>query len=119
MNAKTERKYLGRRIALWIFFGILAVLFMIPLYALLLGTFKGGAELFVSGLNLNPTPEKLHLKAWTYLFTGVMSNGELNPHAYFLWYGNSLLVVVIQSRSRVMRRLPPSSTRPTAEAKPN
>ena len=97
MSKRPEKKYIGRRTALWIFFGILSVLFMIPLYALLLGTFKGGAELFVSGLNLNPTPEKLHLKAWTYLFTGVMSNGELNPHDYFRWYGNSLLVVVIQT----------------------
>ena len=65
MSKRPEKKYIGRRTALWIFFGILSVLFMIPLYALLLGTFKGGAELFVSGLNLNPTPEKLHLKAWT------------------------------------------------------
>ena len=63
MTIRLEKKYTGRRIALWIFFGVLSVLFMIPLYALLLGTFKGGAELFVSGLNLNPTPEKLHLKA--------------------------------------------------------
>ena len=94
INLRSGNKYLGRRVALWIFFGVLSILFIIPLYALVLGTFKGGAELFVSGLNLNPTPEKLHLKAWKYLFTGVMSNGELNPHSYFLWYGNSLLVVV-------------------------
>jgi arabinosaccharide transport system permease protein len=79
-----------------IFFIILCILFLIPLYALVLGTFKGGAELFVSGLNLNPTPSLLHLKAWRYLFTGIMSNGELNPHDYFLWYRNSLMVVLVQ-----------------------
>ena len=56
---------------------------------------KGGAELFVSGLNLEIIPEKLHLRAWRYLFTGVMSNGELNPHDYFIWYKNSLLLVLI------------------------
>ena len=78
------------------FFVILCILFLIPLYALVLGTFKGGAELFVSGLNLNPTPEKLHLNAWRYLFTGVMSNGELSPHKYFLWYRNSLGLVLVQ-----------------------
>ncbi len=78
------------------FFLCLGILIIIPLYALLLGTFKGGAELFVSGLNLNPTPEKLHIRAWTYLFTGVMSNGEYNPHDYFIWYKNSLIIVIVQ-----------------------
>ena len=94
MNKKTSNPV--ARVLLGIFFIILCVLFMIPLYALLLGTFKGGAELFVSGLNLNPTPEKLHLNAWRYLFTGVMSNGEYNPHDYFVWYKNSMLVVLVQ-----------------------
>ena len=79
-----------------VFFAIIAVLLMIPLYALVLGTFKGGAELFVSGLNLNPTPEKLHLNAWKYLFLGVQSDGKLNPHDYFIWYKNSLFIVVVQ-----------------------
>ena len=83
-------------ILMTVFFVILCILFLIPLYALVLGTFKGGAELFVSGLNLNPTPEKLHLNAWRYLFTGVMSNGELSPHKYFMWYRNSLGLVLVQ-----------------------
>ena len=79
-----------------LFFTGMAILTLIPIYALLLGTFKGGAELFVSGLNLQIIPEKLHTKAWTYLFTGVMSNGEYNPHDYFIWYKNSLLLVLVQ-----------------------
>ena len=79
-----------------VFFIILCILFLIPLYALVLGTFKGGAELFVSGLNLNLNFSQLHTKAWRYLFTGIMSNGEYNPHDYFLWYRNSLMVVLIQ-----------------------
>ena len=94
MNNKTSNPV--ARVLMGIFFIILCILFMIPLYALLLGTFKGGAQLFVSGLNLNPTPSLLHTKAWKYLFTGVMSNGEYNPHDYFLWYKNSLLVVLVQ-----------------------
>ncbi|MGX8705876.1 MAG: carbohydrate ABC transporter permease [bacterium] len=83
-------------ILMTVFFVILCIIFLIPLYALVLGTFKGGAELFVSGLNLNPTPDKLHLNAWRYLFTGVMSNGQLSPHKYFLWYRNSLGLVLVQ-----------------------
>ena len=94
MNNKTSNPV--ARVLMGIFFIILCILFMIPLYALLLGTFKGGAELFVSGLNLNPTFDKLHLNAWRYLFTGVMSNGEYNPHDYFIWYKNSMLVVLVQ-----------------------
>ena len=77
-------------------FALLAFLIIVPLYALLLGTFKGGAELFVSGLNLNPTWDKLHLKAWRYLFTGVMSDGTSNLHDYFIWYKNSLFIVLVQ-----------------------
>lgn len=95
---KRERRAyrLTSRIFLMAFFGVLALLIIIPLYALLLGTFKGGAELFVSGLNLDPTPEKLHLRAWRYLFTGVMSNGEYQPHDYFLWYRNSFMLVIVR-----------------------
>ena len=95
MNEKVGRRPVGT-VLLTVFFAILCILFIIPLYALLLGTFKGGAELFVSGLNLNPTFELLHLKAWRYLFTGVMSNGEYNPHNYFIWYRNSLMIVLVQ-----------------------
>lgn len=73
-----------------IFFVIMSLLILIPLYALVLGTFKGGAELFVSGLNLDPTSSELHIRAWRYLFTGVMANGEYNPHDYFIWFANSL-----------------------------
>ena len=94
MNKETSNPV--AKVLMGIFFIILCILFLIPLYALLLGTFKGGAELFVSGLNLNPTLELLHTKAWRYLFTGVMSNGEYNPHDYFLWYKNSLMVVLVQ-----------------------
>ncbi len=94
MNKKTSNPV--AKVLLGIFFIILCILFLIPLYALLLGTFKGGAELFVSGLNLNPSFSLLHTKAWRYLFTGIMSNGEYNPHDYFLWYRNSLMVVLVQ-----------------------
>lgn len=79
-----------------IFFVIMSLLILIPLYALVLGTFKGGAELFVSGLNLDPTSSELHVRAWKYLFTGIMSNGQYNPHDYFTWFANSLQIVVIQ-----------------------
>ena len=96
MNTNESRGPVLGKVLMTLFFIILCILFLIPLYALVLGTFKGGAELFVSGLNLNLDFSKLHTRAWRYLFTGVMSNGEYNPHDYFLWYKNSLMVVLVQ-----------------------
>lgn len=96
MNTNETRGPVLGKVLMTVFFIILCILFLIPLYALVLGTFKGGAELFVSGLNLNLDFSKLHTRAWRYLFTGVMSNGEYNPHDYFLWYKNSLMVVLVQ-----------------------
>ena len=90
------RKLRLSTVVLVVVFVVIAFLLVIPLYALVLGTFKGGAELFVSGLNLNPTPEKLHLNAWKYLFLGVQSDGKLNPHDYFIWYKNSMMIVLVQ-----------------------
>ena len=96
MNTNESRGPILGKVLMTVFFIILCILFLIPLYALVLGTFKGGAELFVSGLNLNLNFSQLHTKAWRYLFTGIMSNGEYNPHDYFLWYRNSLMVVLVQ-----------------------
>ncbi len=93
---KEGRRFSVSTVVVVALFAILAFLIIVPLYALLLGTFKGGAELFVSGLNLNPTWDKLHLKAWRYLFTGMMSDGTSNPHDYFIWYKNSLFIVLVQ-----------------------
>lgn len=91
-----HRRISAASIVLVVLFALLAFLIIVPLYALLLGTFKGGAELFVSGPNLNPTWDKLHLNSWRYLFTGVMSDGVYNPHDYFIWYKNSLFIVLVQ-----------------------
>ena len=96
MNTNETRGPVLGKVLMTVFFIILCILFLIPLYALVLGTFKGGAELFGSGLNLNLDFSKLHTRAWRYLFTGIMSNGEYNPHDYFLWYKNSLMVVLVQ-----------------------
>ncbi len=97
IEIRKSNSHVVGKIILSAFFVILSIIYIIPLYALLLGTFKGGAELFVSGLNLNPDFKLLHTDAWRYLFTGVMDTGEYNPHDYFLWYRNSLVVVAIQT----------------------
>jgi arabinosaccharide transport system permease protein len=88
---------LAARSALLVLFTVLAALIMVPLLAMALGTFKGGAELWRNGLNLRPEFAKWSLKSWRYLFTGVTIDGELLPHSYFMWFKNSLVIVVLQT----------------------
>ncbi|MDR1599764.1 MAG: carbohydrate ABC transporter permease [Oscillospiraceae bacterium] len=79
------------------FFSILALLIMVPLIAMALGTLKGGAELWRNGLNLRPEFGKWSLKSWRYLFTGITVDGEPLPHSYFTWFKNSLVIVALQT----------------------
>lgn len=85
------------RVFLILFFAALAILVLIPLFAMVLGTFKGGAELWKNGLNLRLEFEKWSIKPWRYLFTGITIEGELLPHDYFTWFKNSMLVTVTQT----------------------
>lgn len=85
------------RAALLLFFSCLALLILIPLWAVILGSFKGGAELWRNGLNLRLEPEKWSLASWRYLFTGMATTGEYLPHDYFVWYKNSAVITVTQS----------------------
>ncbi|MDL2206802.1 carbohydrate ABC transporter permease [Eubacteriales bacterium OttesenSCG-928-N13] len=95
---KSKRDYSpAARIFLLLFFTALAILVMIPLIAMVLGTFKGGAEMWRSGLNLKPEFQMWSLDYWRYLFTGITVDGELLPHKYFTWFGNSLMITVIQT----------------------
>jgi arabinosaccharide transport system permease protein len=74
------------RAFLILFFTVLGLLILIPLWAILLGSFKGGSELFVSGLNLRIEPQKLNLLSWKYLFTGISREGVYIAHDYFIWF---------------------------------
>lgn len=85
------------RIFLLLFFTGMAILVMIPLYAMLLNSFKGGTEMWRNGLNLRLEPEKLQLDSWRYLFTGITPEGEYLPHSYFAWFKNSLFLTVVQT----------------------
>ncbi len=85
------------RVVLLLFFTLLALLILIPLWAILLGSFKGGNELFINGLNLRLEPYKLNLLSWKYLFTGITKEGTYLAHSYFTWFKNSLMITVIQT----------------------
>ncbi len=97
-KAKSKLSYSPvARTLLLLFFTGLAVLILIPLWAILLGSFKGGSELFINGLNLRLEPWKLSLLSWKYLFTGITREGTYIAHSYFTWFRNSVLIAVIQT----------------------
>lgn len=101
---KTSERQAGKlsyspaaRVCLLIFFTILAILIIIPLFAIALGSFKGGPEMWRNGLNLRLEFEKWSLDSWKYLFTGISTSGEYVPHDYFVWFRNSVFITVTQS----------------------
>lgn len=70
-----------------ILFTILAVLIIIPIYALFIASFKPGDLLLQYGLNLNPEFHKMSLDNYRLLFFG--------KHDYWIWFTNSIILTVI------------------------
>lgn len=70
-----------------LFFAALAVMILVPIWAIFLGSFKDGTELLRNGLNLNLEFEKMNLDNWKMLFT---------EDKYFVWFRNSILLTVGQ-----------------------
>lgn len=70
-----------------ILFTILAVLIIIPIYALFIASFKPGDLLLQYGLNLNPEFHKMSLDNYRLLFFG--------QHDYWIWFTNSIILTVI------------------------
>lgn len=81
------RKNKMATIGMVIFFSILAILIIIPVYAIVLASFKPGNHLLQYGLNLNLDVANMTLDNYVLLFTG--------SHDYWIWFGNSLLLTVI------------------------
>lgn len=82
-----KRKNKMATICMVIFFTILAILIVIPVYAIILASFKPGNHLLQYGLNLNLDIPNMTLDNYVLLFTG--------SHDYWIWFGNSLLLTVL------------------------
>ena len=82
-----KRKNKMATIGMVIFFSILAILIIIPVYAIVLASFKPGNHLLQYGLNLNLDVANMTLDNYVLLFTG--------SHDYWIWFGNSLLVITV------------------------
>ena len=79
------------RIALLvIFFVFLTIIFLFPLYALLLGSFKPTTELYRKGLNLS-----IELDLFTLDNYAAMTTKK--GLRYFAWFQNSLLITALQT----------------------
>lgn len=68
-------------------FSILAIMILLPIYALFIASFKPGEELLQYGLNLELNFDRWSLANYIMLFTG--------DHDYWIWFGNSILLTVV------------------------
>lgn len=82
--AKREKRL---SIAMIMFFAMLAILVVIPIYVILVASFKPGGDLLQYGLNLGIDWERLSLDNYSLLFTG--------NHDYWKWFFNSIFLTVL------------------------
>ncbi len=73
--------------AMIVFFSFLAVLIILPIYALLIASFKPGGDLLQYGLNLELNLPRMSLDNYKLLFYG--------KHDYWIWFYNSIILTVI------------------------
>ncbi|RUT46472.1 carbohydrate ABC transporter permease [Paenibacillus anaericanus] len=81
-------KNIALKIVLFIFFGIVGFLILVPFYAITIASFKPGADLIRNGLNLNFDLSAMSFDNFVFLFTG--------DHSYFTWFFNSVLLTIVQ-----------------------
>lgn len=84
-----SKKVKDRRltIAMLVIFTILAILIILPIYALFIASFKPGGDLLQYGLNLELNLKRWSLDNYILLFAG--------KHEYWTWFFNSIVLTVI------------------------
>jgi len=81
------KKNRAASIAMVVFFAVLAILIIIPIYSIFIASFKPGGDLLQYGLNLGIDWGRMSLDNYTLLFTG--------SHDYWTWFFNSVMLTVI------------------------
>lgn len=84
-SKKIHDKY--ATIAMTILFTVLAIIIILPIYALFIASFKPGGDLLQYGLNLNLNLKRWSLDNYILLFAG--------KHEYWSWFLNSIILTVI------------------------
>ena len=87
MGAKRKNKDRLCTVLMIVFFSILAILTILPIYTIFLASFKPGGDLLQYGLNLGIDWKRMSLDNYVLLFTG--------QHDYWKWFFNSILLTVI------------------------
>lgn len=85
MESKKTRDRISS-IAMIVFFSFLAVLIILPIYALFIASFKPGGDLLQYGLNLELNLPRMSLDNYKLLFNG--------QHDYWIWFFNSITLTV-------------------------
>lgn len=86
MKSRKRREILASG-AMLILFTLLAILVILPIFALFMASFKPGGDLLQYGLNLDLNLERFSLDNFVLLFTG--------KHEYWRWFLNSILLTVV------------------------
>ncbi len=73
-------------ILMLILFTIIAVLIILPIYSIVLASFKPGGDLLQYGLNLGIDWDRITLDNYVLLFTG--------DHDYWMWFRNSIVLTI-------------------------
>lgn len=86
----TKRKvnFLIKKVVLLLFFIFLAILALLPFYAMLLASFKPTDQLFINGITLRINPRIMSFKNYITLFMDRSSG-------YWYWYRNSIVLAVL------------------------
>ena len=87
MKTKSGGKTIAK-IFMIVFFLVLTVLILIPIWVIFIGSFQDGDMLVRYGLNLGIDLAEANLDNWVMLFT--------NSGSYFTWFFNSVLLTVLQ-----------------------
>ena len=87
MGEKRKNKDRLCTVLMIIFFSILAILVILPIYTIFLASFKPGGDLLQYGLNLGIDWSRMSLDNYVLLFTG--------QHDYWRWFFNSIFLTVV------------------------
>ncbi|TGY96466.1 carbohydrate ABC transporter permease [Petralouisia muris] len=82
-----KNKNMLATIMLLVFFTVLAILILIPIYTIFLASFKPGGDLLQYGLNLGIDWSRMSFDNYVLLFQG--------QHEYWTWFTNSIILTVI------------------------
>lgn len=82
-----KNKNMLATIMMLVFFTVLAILILIPIYTIFLASFKPGGDLLQYGLNLGIDWSRMSFDNYVLLFQG--------QHEYWTWFTNSIILTVI------------------------